>query len=142
MLSRWGTPELNAKLLNLKVANLCEEAIELVRAADAKEDSSWYAWMIGFDLDCLAKTGERRYADDALRLADEGRRRLPKSSRLVLLKGFIYSRLGEDGFAQRYSEEAVKLALANIGEGHGSEEDRLVAKNAGANVNAPRTPTP
>jgi hypothetical protein len=76
---------------------------------------------------------------------DEGLRRFPRSSRLLLDKGFAYSRLGERGLALRYYEDSLNLALRNIAvskDGKGSAEDRLVASNAEANLAAARKREP
>jgi hypothetical protein len=139
---RWGTPAFNARLARFQAANNCEEAIDLVKAEHAKNDPKWYGWLIGLDLDCFAKTGKKQYVDDAQRLVEEGRRGFPRSSRLVFLKGFVYSRLGEGALAQRYYEDALKLALANIAENKDSDhsEDRLVARDAEANLGTGRRP--
>jgi tetratricopeptide (TPR) repeat protein len=142
---RWGTPEFNARIVQHVSANQCEKAIDLVKSADAKHDPNWYAWMVSMNLECLAKTRQKPYGDDALRLVDEGLRRFPRSSRLLLDKGFAYSRLGERGLALRYYEDSLNLALRNIAvskDGKGSAEDRLVASNAEANLAAARKREP
>jgi hypothetical protein len=140
---RWGTPEFNSEISQLLIASRCEEAVARLLAVNAREDPRWYEELIGAQLDCLAKkTPQPHYGDEVLALVNEGVRRVPKSSRLVFLRGFVNGRLGEPGVARRYYQDALDLANANIAadKGGGSAEDRRVAENARANLGAARRP--
>ena len=138
--SRWGSPEFNAEFFRLRSTNACEKGIAWVQAADARSDPVWYEWMVDLNLDCLEKTKQPHYGDDALRVVNDGIRRFPKSSRLIFVKGFANARLGERGLAQKYFEDALALARKNMAGDQTRrerEEDSRVAKSVEANLGMP-----
>ena len=107
---------------------------------NARSDPVWYEWMVDLNLDCLEKTKQPHYGDDALRVVNDGIRRFPKSSRLIFVKGFANARLGERGLAQKYFEDALALARKNMAGDQTRrerEEDSRVAKSVEANLGMP-----
>ena len=135
--SHWGTVGFRSRIGHLALANDCERAFALVQAENARQDPRWYETLVELRLDCQAKTGKRSYGEEALDLVNAGIQRFPDSSRLVFLKGFVNGRLGERGVEQRYYEDALKLANANIAadkSGLRTSDDRAVAKNATENL--------
>jgi hypothetical protein len=136
---RWGTPEFNREVVRLRIADDCQRGIELMLEANARDDPRWYDQLVDFQLDCLAKTKQTHYEDEALNLVNEGIRRFPKSSRLVSLKGWVNGMMGEWGVQRRYEEDALRLANENIAadkDGRHSSDDRTVARNARHNLAA------
>ncbi len=121
-------------IAQLERAGECQKAIAGLKAANATDDADWYAWLVELHLDCLAKTEQPAYGSDALSLVNAGIARFPQSSRLVFLKGFVYSRLMEGALAQRYYADAAVLAAANIAadrtHGPKSADDRVILRAA------------